>query len=665
MKTARSIELESNRGYETGMGCVMSTVRAARSHHDLHSTTTNNPSFSQSMFSLESKDKTAPETSAFLSSPEISQNCEYGTEKSSGTITLVSYVHGQHPASPEQDASTRAPTLQDYCFERQTNSQLPPLSIPVPRRQYSMAQIEARLSNRNSMMISDALFSGVSSSSSSDLDQSLDVTGYLTKNRARQDSATEDIPIEVDPRRTSRYLYNVPSGPFRSSMHGPLAKMLQWPQRINHNAPRRIRRTRSSVIDQHKIYDIYEEAIWHSSHIPKRNIPGSRHAKNEPFSDKHAEPNSESENLFRSRIIYRKASTIGNIAATRFKSLGSARASGISWNFIRSWKPRRDQQEEEEHQDWYDPSSMGQSHTDNIDEIEDSENDGESFDLNGSLFPVIADTSTNTDINTSTSASETVDGNDTHDKKPARKQSALETLVKRAGIGLLRRSTSFYKTASDMVAEGGKSSKPALNTRCQYDFGISSADVGISDPKKHTMRKRLTSAVRQATERIRNPLKYLDSADKLRSDEDEDIVSAYPLDSMKEKELDSYLSLSVLHSPVISSSEESCGSAPQRMPTSDETVCHDQYSTAIPSMRYVPPKRPPFLGLNRKIARTPAVDCSGRPLSTISMEGMQPAPQDTNVVAPSRLRPTQFNSPFMTLPYATYAQLSQTGGHHQ
>ncbi|KAJ2846636.1 hypothetical protein GGI22_006193, partial [Coemansia erecta] len=467
----------------------------------------------------------------------------------------------------------------------------------------------------------------------------LDKAGGLAGNE-RNEKVTIDAPLfDIDPRRTSRYLYNVPSGPFRSSIPGPLAKALQWPQRIGNGAPRRLRRTRSSVIDQHKIYDIYEEAIWHSSRTPQKGtVKGKPYADTTLSLEKNAVgPETASENLSRSKILHKKASEIGAFATTRLKALGSVRASGISWNFIRSWKPRGEQQEGPGN--WYDPTSIPTSYADNIDDDSDDDADasdsGSGSDTDVSLFRTSA--------------------NNAQKKKPVRKSSTIQMFVRRAGIGLLRRSTSFYKSVSGTSTGSGKLNKSMLATRSKYDIGISSADVCANNAKSRTARSRLTSAMRQASGKLRTPLKYLDKSSTSRHDDDADVVSAYPTDSMKGQELDSYLSHSALHSPVISSSGDSGASDSQGMPSSDETVCYDQEATETQNRRYVPPKRPPYLGLHRKTARNSVISSCG--------EGMQPTPP--NMAAASlRLRQTQFNSPFMTLPYATYAQISQANAHY-
>ncbi|KAJ1668454.1 hypothetical protein EV178_000486 [Coemansia sp. RSA 1646] len=645
LNTARSIELESSGGYGAGTGKAKPTVRAVRSYHNLRSE--NNSPFSQSFFSLDGKDEPVPETLGCISPVKTTaqpyENNMETSSSSSGTITLVSYVYGQQPVPPDESGGHRVhqETGAQGCLSEQSL-----FAVPVPRRQYSMAQIEARLSNRNSMFVSDALFSGVASSASDTAEQPLDKSGCLARNQ-KQEKVTIDIPpqFNIDPRRTSRYLYNVPSGPFRSSIHGPLAKALQWPQRIGHNAPRRLRRTRSSVIDQHKIYDIYEEAVWHSTRTPQKNAASIVADVDVFSSSKSAASKPDSKNLSRSRILHKKASALGAFATTRLKSLGSTKSSGMSWNFIRSWKPRGETQEGPD--DWYDPSSIPTDYADKIDDDDDdgSENGVDEPDSDISLFR--------------TSAS------DAQGKKPVRKPSTIQMFVKRAGKGLLRRSASFYKSVSSTsTADSGKLNKSMLDTHGKYDLGISSADVCVGDSKRYTMRSRLTSAMRQASGKIRSPLKYLDKSSTSHHDEDADVVSAYPTDSMKGNELDSYLSLSALHSPVISSSEDSGTSDSQDMPASDETVCFDQEAVESLNRRYVPPKRPPYLGLHRKTARKSVIDCGARPLSAVSAESVQPTPP--NMAAASlRLRPTQFNSPFMTLPYATYAQLSQTNGNQQ
>ncbi|ORX70484.1 hypothetical protein DL89DRAFT_134724 [Linderina pennispora] len=54
-------------------------------------------------------------------------------------------------------------------------------------------------------------------------------------------------PLQEHAKRASRYLYDVP----------------------NIQQPRRISRASRSLLDQHKIYDIYEESLWHSANIAR------------------------------------------------------------------------------------------------------------------------------------------------------------------------------------------------------------------------------------------------------------------------------------------------------------------------------------------------------------------------------------------------------------
>ncbi|KAJ2549081.1 hypothetical protein EV175_004580, partial [Coemansia sp. RSA 1933] len=595
LNTARLIESESNNGHGAGTGKVMSTVRAARSHHNLNSTK-NNHSYSQSVFSLESKDEPMQATSGFISPTKSAHSHKSNGETSSGTITLVSYAYGQQPPPPSDKSGVpcaQQETDTQGCFSGQSL-----FPVPLPRRQYSMAQVEARLSNRNSMFVSDALFSSIASNTG-DSEQQSDGSSRLAGSQ-RHEKVTIDTPFDIDPSRTSRYLYNVPSGSFRSSVHGPLAKALQWPQRISNSTPLRLRPTRSSVITQHKIYDIYEEAIWHTSRTPQKSAEKIKIHADKFLSSKNAAESkvSDSENLSRSRILHKKASAIGAFATTRLKSLGSVRASGISWDFLRSWKPRGELQEGPG--DWYDPTSIPTSYSDNIEDDDDDDSDSDS---DVSLFRTSA--------------------NNAQERKPARKPSTIQMFVKRAGIGLLRRSTSFYKSISGTSTDSsGPPNKSMLNTCSKYNTGISSADVCASDSTGHTMRSRLANAMRQASGKIHNHLKYLDKNSTSHRDKDADIVSAYPTDSVKAQELDSYLSHSAIHSPMISSSDDSGASDPQGMPSSDETVCYDQEVVETLGGRYVPPKRPPYLGLHRKTARNSvAISCHGMPLAAAPREG--------------------------------------------
>ncbi|KAJ1642009.1 hypothetical protein LPJ64_006101, partial [Coemansia asiatica] len=136
-------------------------------------------------------------------------------------------------------------------------------TTPMPRKQMSMAQLEARCRNRNSMLVSGALLPAVSPDVKDE---------FSEQQRFQHDEA--DVQLEKRLRRTSRYLYDVPNsgGSIGNGMQGTLSKAFHWPQRIARSTSKRAEKTKSTVIDQYKIYDIYEESIWHSTHTAGAGI---------------------------------------------------------------------------------------------------------------------------------------------------------------------------------------------------------------------------------------------------------------------------------------------------------------------------------------------------------------------------------------------------------
>ncbi|KAI9501884.1 hypothetical protein BX070DRAFT_227497 [Coemansia spiralis] len=492
LTAAGATDVFSGANYSTKHKKSSPTLRAAKSHQNLL-TTNESPSFSQSMFSLASKGEQMPEIAGLLSPIDTNRSYESTIEKSSGTITLVSHAHA-HSTAPGTDNHHEQPSFGIHNNMEEEHVYQPPPVMPKPRKQLSMAQIEARLSNRNSMFIADVLLSGVDSATDNVAAQPTD---WIKKNKRKPEQLELDIPIDVTSHRTSRYLYNVPSGPFGSSMHGTLSKALQWPHRVSQSAPRRLCRTRSSVLDQHKIYDIYEEAIWHTS-----------------------------------------SKTISNLTTSRLRSLGSATSSAMPWNFIRTWRPHTTPKKE--HGEWNDqagvPADQSNNNNNGYDSASDSDSDQESC---------------STSVSFSLASQK-----EPQSSKPARKSSMIHLLVKRASLGLLRRSASFCKTVSGSQLTKENPNRAMPGTEGSYKHGISSADVNASDNSRRLKAgNRLVNAMRQASSKLRGPFKHFDKSYIYQQEEEADIVSAYPADSLPGKELDSYLSLSALHSPVLSSTD--------------------------------------------------------------------------------------------------------------
>ncbi|KAJ2468363.1 hypothetical protein EV174_006313, partial [Coemansia sp. RSA 2320] len=188
-----------------------------------------------------------------------------------------------------------------------------------------MPQVGSRLSNRNSMFVSGSLIPAI------DMDESEELHRLATQ-QTRSYQAGYDSMLDKSARRASRYLYDVPSGLPSGSVQRTLSKAFGWPQRIGQGTFRRSNRTSSSIVDQHKIYDIYEESIWHNSRTPHA-APGP--AASAPFGlDTIGAVNQL--HAIAEECEYQKPSTIGGYTASRLKSLHSIASSGSPWRMVRS-----------------------------------------------------------------------------------------------------------------------------------------------------------------------------------------------------------------------------------------------------------------------------------------------------------------------------------------
>ncbi|KAJ2705651.1 hypothetical protein FB645_002246 [Coemansia sp. IMI 203386] len=530
----------------------------------------------------------------------------------------------------------------------------------MPRKQISMAELEARCRNRNSMLVSGTLLPAISPEVSNELSR---------HSRFQRDEA--DVQLDKRLRRASRYLYDVPSGgSLGNGMQGTLSKAFNWPQRIGRSSSKRAEKTKSTVIDQYKIYDIYEESIWHSTHTAGAgiDIPGSySHGHNFGFGlGSGSGGNSGATDHFAT------SSKPSAISLSGLKTLRSV-ASSPGLLRLRMAKSQKfsTKHRKREIGNWNRSDTVYGSEYSDSDTDSDSDSSVMLSEAHKQSYPKTA---------------------------PVRKSSSIHLFVKKASLSLIRRSVSFCKS----VGGAGKSLSTTPSTHDSVHFKSEGFD-GVMDmrgrcPEKVVKPKRshrFATAVRHAGSRLKGTLRSADKKQLAVDEDDSDVVSAYPTDSMPRCDLDSYLSRSAHHSPSMTT------------PTNSTTVCDDDGidtdddsegtgSNACAKAgkqhqaKYVPPKRPPFLGLHRKSivgdiggsgdvghSKNWSVDSTVNSTSStstnignISNADAGPSGESngssfvTASSVPARLRPTQFNSAFTTLPYGAYAQMSQSRSQH-
>ncbi|KAJ2632538.1 hypothetical protein H4R22_001180 [Coemansia sp. RSA 1290] len=598
--TALENALERSGNFRSGKFYMQ--PRAAKSHHNL-CYIEDTGALSQSLLSLMSKGERMPEVADLLS-PIASQSYESDIDQSSIKATVQSQVlEPMEPQpSPMSTYSNSIRSLKTTDASSYKSPERPPVLL---RKQMSMAQMEDRLNNRNSMVISDMYFSGaVDDNGVKGRTLPASMVPEQAKVKRRQSRFQLDLDFQLDKssRRTSRFLYDVPSSSPTTGMQSTLARALQWSHRISHNGHRPLKRASSSIVDQHKIYEIYEESIWHSTETPESSSPMASTAPKPRFGlgFTGGQRRSISGSI-------NKAKTISsNQPGTRLNILRSVKSASVPWSMIRSWKNRHAQESKET--DW--------------------------------------DLSSASSTFSSEYCSTISSAGDKAGKKPTRKQSTIHLFVKRAGRGLLRRSTSFYKSISGATLTS-HSRSIAGN---QSSFSGTSSTMSSEQPQlkdKPKMGSRLAMVMRQAGSKLKETLKLTDKAHAV-TEHDEEVVSAYPADSLTSNDM--YLSMSALHSPVLSAPVNSrAGSG------SDDACVRGTAADTASS------KQMPYLSLHRgdRVFATGADD--GHMLA--SHGGALPlAPQAYHGHYPTmgaRLRPTQFNSPFTTLPYGAYVQ------HHQ
>ncbi|KAJ2644733.1 hypothetical protein GGF44_000452 [Coemansia sp. RSA 1694] len=604
-------------------------IRGARSHHNLQQAE-ESPFLSQSLFSITSRCEPMPDVADLLT-PIENRSYESDMGKSTGTIMLVSHTHAPSTAldAEQQLHVNQAPPqlLHSALSSGEVHYQIP---RPMPRKQVSMSQVGIRQSNRNSMFISGALLPAV------DMDEGEELH-HQSQSQKQPSHYQSSLGSRLNKceHRTSRYLYDVPAS---GGVQGTLSKALNWSQRIGHGSPRRSKRASSLAVDQHKIYDIYKESPWHNStHIsqadpePTASMPFDLEANSSSAARLH---DLSGENQFRT------SNAVDGTASSRLKSLHAMASSGAPWRMLRSIKlgaPLRDKSGE-----W----------------------DGSST-YTGSVYSDSSNDSVVSPLDIRRQASQPVIS------KVVRKPSVLHTFAKRAGLGLVRRSVSICKIVSGTrVASNNDGS-------CEYSQGSykcnsstlssssSSASVASS---KHNKPRRVLDAMRQVKNRLVRSLKPVrkhDETNTCAGDDNDDgdnddcnVVSAYPTDSAPGTDLYSYLSLSAIHSPEPRASANLDDSSSETHVASASESGSSGGDNDVGS-KYAPPKRPSYLGLHRRtaanVAQAPAAN-----------NPFRQAPPPAALATPTaRLRPTQFKSPFTTLPYGAYAQLNQAQVQHR
>ncbi|KAJ2454562.1 hypothetical protein EV183_001433 [Coemansia sp. RSA 2336] len=570
--------------------------RAAKSHHNL-CYAEDTGALSQSLLSLMSKGERMPEVADLLS-PIASQSYESDIDQSSIKVTM------QPQPSPMSTYSNSIRSLKTTGASSYKSPERPPVLL---RKQMSMAQMEDRLNNRNSMVVSDMFFSGAvddTEAKGRTFPASMALEQAKVKRRQSRFQLDLDFQLDKSSRRTSRFLYDVPSSSPATGMQSTLARALQWSHRISQNGHRPLKRTNSSLVDQHKIYEIYEESIWHSTETPESSSPMATTAPKPRFGLGFAsgQRRSVSDSVNKTKGISSPQ------PGMRTNILRSVKSASVPWNMIRSWKNRHAQESKET--DWELSSASSTFSSEYCGTISSAE--------------------------------------DKDSKKPTRKQSTIHLFVKRAGRGLLRRSTSFYKSISGATLTSNSRTMVGNHS----SFSGTPSTMSSEQPKlkdKPKMSSRLAMVMRQAGSKLKGTLKLTDKAHVV-AEHDEEVVSAYPADSLTSNDM--YLSMSALHSPVLSAPVNS------RAGSGSDDACGRGSAADTASS-----KQMPYLGLHRseRVFATGADD--GQMLASHGLashgSAFPLAPQVHHGHYPTmgaRLRPTQFNSPFTTLPYGAYVQ---------
>ncbi|KAJ2747198.1 hypothetical protein GGI20_000719 [Coemansia sp. BCRC 34301] len=604
-------------------------VRAAKSHHNLLQTE-ESPFLSQSLFSINSRCEPMPDVADLLTPIEC-RSYESDMGKSTGTIMLVSHTYAPLTTlSGEQKLghNSEASPIHNTGSSRGVHYLAP---SPIAHKQASMSQIGIRESNRNSMFIAGALLPAIN------MDEDMELHRQCQQQQLSRCQDSLGSRLNKREHRTSRYLYDVPRSSSSGGLQGTLSKAFSWSQRIGQGSPKRLNRASSLAVDQHKIYDIYEESLWHNiAHAPHA-VPESTSTMSFSF-----DTSNSSAQLcdLPEKVQHQTSSTVDCASGSRLKSLHAMASSGAPWRMLRSIKlgaSSRDKSTEWDCSSTYTGSEC-------------------SDDTTGSkLAPP----------DMKRQASQPMLSN------LVRKPSGLHMFVKRAGLGLVRRSVSFCKIVSGTGLAGGNDAD-CEGTRDSYDCNsstLSSSSASIASSKRDKTPRRVLDAMRHVKNKLVKSLKPVGThkesstgIDENGDDDDYDVVSAYPTDSATGTDLDEYLSLSAIHSPEARSSANLDGSSCEAHIASASDASSGSGGNIAP--KYAPPKCPSYLGLHRRIvANCERSNGDVQPVSgqtpVASNPFRQPPPPEAISAPAARLRPTQFKTPFTTLPYGAYAQLHQ------
>ncbi|KAJ2724886.1 hypothetical protein GGI07_001635 [Coemansia sp. Benny D115] len=593
------------------------------------------------------------------------------TSANSGTNARVLTPQPEAVPGADTKAQPLHSSQQAPDFERgqQVSVAHPQSFVPVPRKQMSMAQLEARIKSRNSMLVAGTLLPAVSMSSCDDL-----------SNRFGPQKDESALLAEKRLRRASRYIHDAPVGAIDFGSDHMWAQLSTSSgngeeKHIGQGFARRTNRVSQVVADQNKIYSIYGESVWHSTYTTNTNMAARQQA---PFGFT-SDPKTND-------FTDRPGTAVSSRRGARMQTLRSVASSPMLTPWRRMWSKKTQ---------IVPPMPLTQHPN------------KECWDCASSFTSSVYSGS---DCSISLAA---VHQSTSQSKAPTRKPSAIRLLVRKAGLSLLRRSVSFYKSVSGsgtVVQEEGF--EGAVGAEFEPEMGNS-----ISVRPKRSFR--FAEIVRQAGNRLKGSLKHSEAL-PVTVDDDSDVISAYPSDSLPDRNLDSYLSRSTYHSPsmttpansatVCNDDERNDGEHGDADDEDDRSDFSNSTSNDPRSSKYMLPRRPPFLGLHRKAvtAKTNDTRSTGGPkeedeeeeecqhsLSGQSEETITSLPShqatnltsNTNTVsvptppAPAavhyapvaalassngpRLRPTQFSSPFTTLPYGAYAHLNQLRGQSQ
>ncbi|KAJ1966246.1 hypothetical protein GGI12_000208 [Dipsacomyces acuminosporus] len=612
-----------------------------------HSQDDDNDDFFQAIFGLDSHKEPSSDNTTDVSSPNDTGSCKSDVCKSSGTLALVTQSRGP-PALPSVVQQAPAPAPCEHAAPLEDEQKQPPTSST---RRFANVGVSPSSAGR---MRNLAIFS--TSAISAAASQLPDTTSSAVQKSQKRDQSRLDARLEKSTYRASRYLYDVPtSSSFGDSPAQGARNGFSWSQFISQSVPRRVNGTARSIFDQHKIYDIYEESIWHTAHTtsntnPPHSASNKASALSQPGShdgkSAEDEPHSESK---------------------KFESLRRIKRAASSWRLIRSLKPKPSSPRRKE-SEWECASLFSSS-----DYSDDDYSEGPAYSSSSS----------------------------SHKQSPQKSGSSkqgVHSAFKRAGLEFIRRSASFCKSVSSSARFKNHSSLDAELSPCNESHSSFESPSESPDKAKakHPKGRRLANAMRQAGHALRGSLLPKAgkgwgriSGDARPSPDPIDTFSMYPCDLAHHNIGDSDISSSIFYSPVVP------------VPVSSGTGGHETfagpaYRGAEPGVNgyvgaennsryFLPPKRPPILGLRHNASAGVFGAEPGSRQDTGGVQEQGPAPSSIPLLrassalsqmgsedaraATAKTRTTSFNSPFTTLPYGSYAQmrqqqLQQLGGQH-